>query len=231
MISRSEQFYVVAYGLSRLSENDGAPPSSLGVTRWNEAYDLFFASLADGRELVSFRNSLKNARDAFDAFMPNSPRRGWRDSFGRPPSLEAGRLKETLELWDPRSDEAVLEALLSAVQIRDPVEVEGVVFSEGREKVSVSRRRERAAGARDVAVEAHGLSCQACGFNFEKAYGPLGRGFIEVHHAVPLSEAGSRATDPIRDLVVLCSNCHRMAHRKRGYCLSLKELRDALRSS
>jgi len=31
-----------------------------------------------------------------------------------------------------------------------------------------------------------GYTCQACGLNFEKAYGSVGKGYIEAHHLVPL---------------------------------------------
>lgn len=229
MISRSPEFYFVAYALSRLSAPSGAPPAVLGVRHWKEAYDLFYEAVGDGREVGSFRNSLKNARDAFDAFMPNSPRTGWRDSDGNVPAFASGRIRQTLERWQHEPPNLVASSLMEAVQVRDAVEVEDSVFTEGREKIYVSRYRERAAGAREAAIAVHGLRCQACGFDFEAAYGDVGRGFIEVHHSVPFAERGRRETNPKCDLTVLCSNCHRMAHRRRGYCLSLKELKAALR--
>ena len=50
--------------------------------------------------------------------------------------------------------------------------------------------------------------------SFEEVYGEVGRGFIEVHHIVPISErGGDYIVDPIRDLIPLCSNCHAMIHR------------------
>jgi predicted HNH restriction endonuclease len=64
----------------------------------------------------------------------------------------------------------------------------------------------------------YGCVCQACGFDFEKQYGELGRGFCEVHHLDPLSER-SRCTDDASSKTgldrvrVVCSNCHRMLHR------------------
>lgn len=90
----------------------------------------------------------------------------------------------------------------------------------------MSVRRERDPRLREDALAIHGLDCMACGFNFERAFGSLGRGFIEVHHVVPLAEAGRSTTDPARDLIVLCANCHRMVHRQQGVCLSLDELRE-----
>lgn len=60
-----------------------------------------------------------------------------------------------------------------------------------------------------------GLTCQACGFNFEEVYGPTGKDYIEAHHLTPLSKLkGQLVTlDPRKDFAVLCANCHRMIHR------------------
>jgi 5-methylcytosine-specific restriction enzyme A len=55
------------------------------------------------------------------------------------------------------------------------------------------------------------LRCEACGIDFEETYGPRGAGFIECHHTVPLATSGVTKTR-IKDLVLLCSNCHRMVH-------------------
>ena len=71
--------------------------------------------------------------------------------------------------------------------------------------------------------------CECCGFDFEKAYGEMGKDFIEVHHRYPISQTdGEHAIDPKNDLVPLCSNCHSMIHRlatKPGDCISLEELK------
>lgn len=67
-----------------------------------------------------------------------------------------------------------------------------------------------------------------CGFNFEKIYGELGKGFIHVHHNKPVSETGATHIDPATDMSVLCPNCHSMVHRKKDYTLSLEELKTAL---
>lgn len=73
------------------------------------------------------------------------------------------------------------------------------------------------------------LACEVCGFEFSKAYGDLGEGFIEAHHLVALSEAGVSKTRLV-DLAVLCSNCHRMAHRRRPWP-SVRQLRDLMGKS
>ncbi|UZP68721.1 HNH endonuclease [Desulfovibrio mangrovi] len=74
--------------------------------------------------------------------------------------------------------------------------------------------RKRSQANRLAAIKHHGLNCVVCGFNFEKFYGPLGQGFIEIHHVNPLHEEdGEREVDPVQDLVPVCSNCHRMLHK------------------
>ncbi|MBU3680073.1 MAG: hypothetical protein FGM32_10790 [Candidatus Kapabacteria bacterium] len=51
--------------------------------------------------------------------------------------------------------------------------------------------------------------------NFEDVYGPIGRGFIHVHHRRPISAAGgSYSINPSTDLVPVCPNCHSMMHRR-----------------
>lgn len=80
-----------------------------------------------------------------------------------------------------------------------------------REHKRIERNRKLA----EMAKKVHGHTCQACGFNFEKAYGEIGREFIEAHHLIPLHKLkGQKVTlDPNKDFSVLCSNCHRMIHR------------------
>ncbi len=70
-----------------------------------------------------------------------------------------------------------------------------------------------------------------CGFNFEKAYGEWGAGFIHVHHTKPLSNGeGERVVNPLTDMIVLCPNCHSMIHRRRNKTLSLDELLQLLKT-
>jgi 5-methylcytosine-specific restriction protein A len=58
------------------------------------------------------------------------------------------------------------------------------------------------------------LDCEVCGFDFYEYYGELGRGFIECHHRIPLSEINDETRTELDDLALLCSNCHSMAHRE-----------------
>ncbi|MBF4466222.1 HNH endonuclease [Flavobacterium sp. LC2016-12] len=88
------------------------------------------------------------------------------------------------------------------------------------------RKPELIAKAKAIAKEEDRLFCEACGFNFETEYPLLGLGFIECHHRVPISIGGIRKTK-FEDLALVCSNCHRMLHRKyvNGNYLLVEELR------
>jgi predicted HNH restriction endonuclease len=82
--------------------------------------------------------------------------------------------------------------------------------------------------AKEKALDEHGrLPCAACAFDFAGVYGEVGRGFIECHHLLALADlAAERNTKP-SDLALVCSNCHRMIHRKRPW-LSMGRLTELL---
>lgn len=59
--------------------------------------------------------------------------------------------------------------------------------------------------------------CEICGFDFSEKYGKVGQDFIEMHHLKPISKMNSNERTNLKDLVLLCSNCHSMIHRKRPW--------------
>lgn len=99
-------------------------------------------------------------------------------------------------------------------------------YTDGAVKQYYGKRYERNPENRKKAIEIHGSSCVACGFNFEEVYGERGKDFIEVHHVKPLSTIGEQVViDPKADLVPVCSNCHRMIHRRKDEVLTVDELK------
>ena len=56
------------------------------------------------------------------------------------------------------------------------------------------------------------LKCECCSFDFLEFYGQIGITFIECHHKIHIS-TGERITK-MEDLALVCSNCHRMLHRR-----------------
>ena len=103
--------------------------------------------------------------------------------------------------------------------------------TEGGIKVIVSKIAERDAKLRKSAIRIHGCKCKACEFDFFKNYGDIGKGFIEIHHCKPLgkNKGTSIKTNPKTDLIPLCSNCHRIVHRKRNIIMTLDELQQTIK--
>lgn len=74
------------------------------------------------------------------------------------------------------------------------------------------------------------LCCEVCGFDFYEKYGDIGEGFCEVHHLTPLSQSDHEVETKIEDLAIICSNCHRIIHRKNPM-LSLEKLQNIIKKS
>lgn len=125
-------------------------------------------------------------------------------------SFDEQGVKDVEVLWTEHLD------ALGIGYVRQPEEPsmsEG--FPEGAFKQVPVNRYERNRHARQRAIEIHGLDCKGCGFNFQAAYGSLGKDYIEVHHIVPISEIkAGYSVNPETDLVPLCANCHAMVHRE-----------------
>nr|WP_212029810.1 HNH endonuclease [Metabacillus lacus] len=98
---------------------------------------------------------------------------------------------------------------------------------EGKYIQYYGNKYERSPLNRQRALELHGFTCKVCGFNFEDVYGERGKEYIEVHHVKPLNslKGEEQYFDPRTDLIPVCSNCHRMIHRRPDKVLSIEEMR------
>lgn len=104
-------------------------------------------------------------------------------------------------------------------------ELENTEYVEGKPYVQYGIKYERNQALRNEAIKLHGTTCKVCGFDFKAKYGDLGEGFIEIHHLKPMFSIKKEVTvDPLKDLVPLCSNCHKMIHRNAKQPLTIKEL-------
>ena len=106
-------------------------------------------------------------------------------------------------------------------------------FPEGKIVERTHKARERNSKVVRVAKRnfkiKHGrYYCEACGFDFEKTYGDVGEDYIEGHHTIPVSEMPPNYKSKPKEIVLLCSNCHRMVHRKRPW-LTIKEIKKFLK--
>lgn len=104
-------------------------------------------------------------------------------------------------------------------------ELENIEYLEGKAYVQYGIKYERNQALRNEAIKLHGTICKVCGFDFKAKYGKLGEGFIEIHHLKPMFSLKKEVrVDPLKDLVPLCSNCHKMIHRNAKQPLTIKEL-------
>lgn len=249
MVTRSKEIWLVAFFLSKFGNSsknmNTLPPIELGVSNWNVAYRMFYDSLNQGRSRLSFEHSLKNARDSYDSIIGTSSRIGWRNEERKPIKLE----KTAQEIFDEYSnaDRQFLwekikicmdrNTFISKIVVDDLISIQELEANdfissktEGGKKVIVEYRYERNLKLRSLALKIHGYTCMACGFNFEEYYGEYGKEFAEVHHRTLLSEYNNgSSTNPKDDLIVLCANCHRMIHRKKGITLTLDELKQKIK--
>jgi 5-methylcytosine-specific restriction protein A len=116
---------------------------------------------------------------------------------------------------------------LSVTEVIYPDEVPELLkgFIEGTLKQVTINTYERDPKARKACIAKFGAICQVCGFDFEKTYGEIGKGFIHVHHKVDLATIGeSYQIDPINDLIPVCPNCHAMLHTEKP-AMSIDKLR------
>lgn len=91
-----------------------------------------------------------------------------------------------------------------------------IFFKEGirqRKEVSFFSRNPRLVL---MAKEVYGYRCNVCNFDFEDFYGDIGKEFIECHHLDPLSESDTKeiAGTHLEEVITVCSNCHKMIHKK-----------------
>lgn len=161
---------------------------------------------------------------------------------GRKGLTNGNRLE--VELWEEfsgRPDE-VARIANGILELIGDSDAEILVFdepefeaSEGRimTRVHVSRERNSTLVKKKkaVALRQHGcLACEVCGFDFLQTYGERGREFIECHHTLPISSLGEHGKTNLKDLALVCSNCHRMIHARRPWW-SIDEAKEALKDA
>ncbi|MBD2189898.1 DUF4357 domain-containing protein [Pseudanabaena mucicola] len=104
-----------------------------------------------------------------------------------------------------------------------------LAFGEGKKVEQLHKLIERDKAVVDLAKKKAKerdpfLCCSVCGFSFLKKYG---EDFIEAHHIKPLSEITEEVETKVEDLAMVCSNCHRMLHRRKPW-RSISELQSKI---
>jgi hypothetical protein len=155
-------------------------------------------------------------------------KQGWLVSTTDQASAATARGKRARLTQKGRPPEALL--------LTDPtalIENEESRFPEGTAKFELHRRLERdttlALHLKEKRLASTGkLVCEICDFDFVARYGTHGLGFIEAHHTMPVSQLSGKTRTQESDLILVCSNCHRMLHRG-PQLLSAPELRSLMR--
>ncbi|MBG0796644.1 hypothetical protein IYX23_02895 [Methylocystis sp. L43] len=134
--------------------------------------------------------------------------------------------------YNSKTGDFVLTRGVSPVPIEGGLEDPELAGFEGelRRKFILHRHREAKLRKEKIeeALKANGghLICEVpgCDFDFLERYGELGRGFAHVHHLLELSLlARTGQTVTLKDLAVVCANCHAMIHVG-GECRELSDL-------
>ncbi|MET4493545.1 HNH endonuclease [Bradyrhizobium sp. LA7.1] len=147
----------------------------------------------------------------------------WGDDWSRfELSLRRGQLElgngdsdnSKISAWTQQAAAAVISLLPLEEDDTSTENLQGGFPEGAKQRVEVNRyerdRRNRAA-----ALAIHGYVCKACDSDLSSVYGAAAAGLIEIHHLTPVSRLGEGyCLDPASDLVPLCPNCHRVAHRR-----------------
>ncbi|MBX3178217.1 MAG: HNH endonuclease [Candidatus Hydrogenedentes bacterium] len=146
------------------------------------------------------------------------------------PLLSLKILKEEYEKhnWTPRSSGMEIPPAIATKLERSWLDLPDIakyyrpetddekLYLDGNPSRAFVKRYERNPHARKACIDEYGCSYAACGYDFEKTFGELEKGFIHVHHLEQLATIGKEhAIDPVRDLRPVCPNCHAMIHKRR----------------
>lgn len=138
-----------------------------------------------------------------------------------PRAVKGGIGQSNVWFADKEESQEILNRVLALIngQTPDLPDVDqSKSIEEGNPRLVAHLRRERnttiVKAKKAVVLKATGkLCCEVCGFDFKEFYGEPGEGFCEVHHLQPLSKADGKINTELKDLAIICSNCHRIIHR------------------
>ena len=124
--------------------------------------------------------------------------------------------------WDDLKEG--LDIVDKSVKEKRKIEVfdETITIQEGVKRIVETKVYERSSTLRKIAIDHYtkngDILCDACNFSFNKFYGEIGKGYIEIHHIKPIfkyedEELDKTIESALNNVTPLCSNCHRMIHR------------------
>lgn len=120
---------------------------------------------------------------------------------------------------------------LVEIESKPEVDIEEIVGKEGKILTRVHSYKERDRKFSQT-VRKHFrninngfLHCMACGLQPNKMYkGVDAERCIEAHHKIPIEELQPDSITRVEDMVMVCSNCHRIIHSKKP-CLTIDEVK------
>lgn len=86
------------------------------------------------------------------------------------------------------------------------------LFPEGKSRYEDHKRHERNPELKNALIALRGtIACEVCGFDFREMYGAA---YIECHHVIRVAdlERLGRLGTRVDEALLICANCHRMAH-------------------
>lgn len=180
-----------------------------------------------------------------DTYMPGSGFfRLYKDLTGNEIDDEFSIFKEQLnkvrdyDNWDSFAKLLDLDIKMSSYEknrtSQDTAISDKKLYKEGKLKLEIHIKRERnpkvVKEAKKLFINKNKrLYCELCGFDFEEVYGELGKNFIEGHHIKPISDMDEGDITNVKDIKMLCSNCHRMVHRGIERGIDLDEIKSIMK--
>lgn len=225
-------------GMLPTRRGDGKVACGCFLPEYNRAapFEIWLGTGVERRPAVK---QLVSERREIPLFLRESPKR-WRylGEFRVVEQLTSPTLVKTATKLAKRPISAVLKLDgVGRIWERSSENSEVSAFEgAARRREAVYRKREawfRQAKIQQAMTANNGnLVCEVseCGFDFQRRYGELGSEFAEVHHQNPVAQTRGRVRCYLSDLKIVCSNCHRMIHR-RGQNRSLEAVAKAIRDA
>lgn len=188
-------------------------------------------------ELIAIANPIVNIPNPgyFNFFKPN--RGSTNPIINLTNSLGLSEIETKEKIWNLFQSYFCLELSNKIFIPEDPIgiygELEGDKFIRQHINQEVTNRNSKIVqkAKYNAFIKGKGkILCECCGFDFVSFYGKIGSRFIECHHKIHLSK-GERITHT-SDLALVCSNCHRMLHRRKedGTHHNIKTLKELIQS-
>lgn len=207
---------------------DGKHGDRWGSTQWTPEIevvkrdDIIIAYQTDRNELVGVARVRQSCnRDTYLHLKPVlrigvkvRPLKESDPEIAAIPALQGGPIQTVYRIDEP--DAARLLAAAGApkkivARLRRTASAsEEEAFIEGETRAAKSTLRN--AALRAAAKEKWGLKCYCCGFDFEQFYGTMAVATAIVHHLRPFKAEGKRRRATVRDVRVVCANCHYVLH-------------------